>query len=90
MVPFGVSKQGRVHFCVTGVREWTGKYKKPIATVAFGVPELGRVHFCVSGHFGGPNYFKTSKVCSVLASSKVTGKLRDTRTDVRRNPTKSE
>ena len=59
--------------------------------VTFGVPELGRVHFCVKGHFAGPKHFKTSKVCSVLASSKVTGTERDSHTDRRtRNPDKSE
>ena len=51
--------------------------------VTFGVPELGRVHFCVKGHFAGPKHFKTSKVCSVLASSKVTGTERDSHTHAR-------
>ena len=59
--------------------------------VTFGVPELGRVHFCVKGHFAGPKHFKTSKVCSVLASSKVVRIMRYTQTHVRtRNPVKSE
>ena len=61
----------------------SGNNKNPIAMVTFGVSELGRVHFCVKGHFAGPKHFKTSKVCSVLASSKVTGTrawLTDTRT----------
>ena len=60
--------------------------------VTFGVPELGRVHFCLKGHFAGPKHFKTSKVCSVLASSKVTGtSVTHTLTDARTpNPDKSE
>ena len=60
--------------------------------VTFGVPELGRVHFCLKGHFAGPKHFKTSKVCSVFASSKVTGtSATDRQTDgCTRNPDKSE
>ena len=48
--------------------------------VRFGILILGRVHFCVKGHFAGPKHFKTSKVCSVLASSKVTGTERNRQT----------